>query len=88
MNRKSYLFDLGDSNDGPIGMVMRVLATDEDQAVRIARDALRLAVGESGQITVQVPDEFKDEVEYIALYVNADNVTKRDISEADTEEQQ
>ena len=85
MNRKSYLFDLGDSNDGPIGMVLRVLATDEDQAVQIARKALRLAVGECGQITVQVPDEFKDEVEYIALYINPDNVTKRDISEAETE---
>lgn len=85
MKRKSYLFDLGDSNDGPIGMVLRVLATNQNQAVQIARKALRLAIGECGQITVQVPDQFKDDVEYIALYVNPDNVTKRDISEEETE---
>jgi hypothetical protein len=85
VKRKSYLFDLGDSNDGPIGMVLRVLATNQNQAVQIARKALRLAIGECGQITVQVPDQFKDDVEYIALYVNPDNVTKRDISEEETE---
>jgi hypothetical protein len=85
VKRKSYLFDLGDSNDGPIGMVLRVLATNQNQAVQIARKALRLAIGECGQITVQVPDQFMDDVEYIALYVNPDNVTKRDISEEETE---
>ena len=32
----SYLFDLGNSNDGPIGMVLRVNATTRAEAVDIA----------------------------------------------------
>ena len=85
MDRKSYMFDLGDSNKGPIGMVLRVKATDKDDAVQIARAALRSALGECGQITLQVPDEFKDQVEYINLYLNPDNITEADIFEEETE---
>ena len=33
----SYLLDLGNSNDGPIGMVLRVNAGSKAEAVEVAR---------------------------------------------------
>ena len=43
----SFLIDLGNSNDGPIGMVLRVNAADETEAVEIARKSLRFVAGDS-----------------------------------------
>ncbi len=82
----SYLLDLGNSNDGPIGMVLRVKAGAKAKAVEVARKALRLVAGDCGHIALCVPAEIKDEVEYINLYLNSNVITAKDISDDDTEE--
>ena len=51
----SYLLDLGNSNDGPIGMVLRVNAGSKAEAVGVARKALRLVAGDCGHIALCVP---------------------------------
>ena len=82
----SYLLDLGNSNDGPIGMVLRVNAGSKAEAVEVARKALRLVAGDCGHIALCVPTEIRDEVEYINLYLNPNVITEKDISDDDTEE--
>jgi hypothetical protein len=86
MASKSYLIDLGNSTDGPIGMVLRVKETSKAKAVKIARAALAMAIGDCDQIEVAVPDQFRDAVEYINVYVNPDQITKADSSDGKTEE--
>ena len=80
----SYMFDLGDSSDGPIGMVLRVRAPNRDQAIEIARETLRSCMGECGQITLQVPDELREQVESIQLYLNPDRISHLDIYDEET----
>ena len=82
----SYLLDLGNSNDGPIGMVLRVNACTKAEAVEVARKALRLVAGDCGHIALCVPTEIRDEVEYINLYLNPNVITEKDVSDDDTEE--
>ena len=72
----SYLIDLGDSNDGPIGMVLRVNATSRADAVDVARRALKLVTGDCGEVALRVPAEIKDEVEYISIYLNPNAITE------------
>lgn len=81
----TYMFDLGDSTNGPIGMVLRVRAPNRDRAIEIARETLRSCLGECDQITLQVPDELRDQVEYIRLYLNPDRVSHLDIYDEETE---
>lgn len=85
MDLKSYMFDLGDSTTGPIGMVLRVQATDRDQAVSIAREALLLSADSFGQIRVAVPDAVQDAVENICIYLNPDSITESEIYEEEME---
>lgn len=56
MAQNSYLIDLGNSNDGPIGLVLRVKAATRAKAINIARAALDQAVGDCNQVEVPVPD--------------------------------
>ena len=51
----SFLLDLGNSNDGPIGMVLRVNADSKAEAVEVARKTLTLVAGDCGHIAVNVP---------------------------------
>ena len=55
----SFLLDLGNSNDGPIGMVLRVKAGTKAEAVGVARKALRLVAGDCGHIALCVPTEIR-----------------------------
>jgi len=82
----SYLLDLGNSNNGPIGMVLRVKAMTKPEAVEIARKALKLVTGDCGEIVLRVPTETKDEVEYISVYLNPNVITENDVSDDDSEE--
>lgn len=75
MSRKSYLFDLGNSYVGPIGLVVRVTASSKSEAVSIARDALRSASGLGGQIEIRLPAESRTNVDYVTVFVNPDKVT-------------
>ena len=49
----SYLIDLGNSNDGPIGMVLRVNAATRADAVEIAQRALKLVAGDLGEVILR-----------------------------------
>src|SRR5688572_32621439 len=44
VKRTSYLFDLGDSNDGPIGMVLRVLADRKSTRLNSSHSQISYAV--------------------------------------------
>jgi hypothetical protein len=81
VHRKSYLIDLGNSNAGPIGMVLRVNATSKREAIDIARKILDLAAGDCGQIAVPVPDEFVGVVDYVNIYVNPANISDADVDD-------
>jgi len=71
---------------GPIGLAMRVTASSRPEAVGIARNALRSASGDCGHIEINVPDEAKDCVQYVTVFVNPDAITEADISEEDPED--
>jgi hypothetical protein len=83
---KSFRFDLGDSNAGPIGMVLRVQARDARRAARLARRCLRLATGDCGDVQLLVPQELRHAVEYIHVYINPRRISQNDIDPADTED--
>ena len=72
----SYLIDLGNSNDGPIGIVLRVNASTKADAVEVARRALNLVTGDCNEVALRVPAEIKDEVEYIHFYLNPNVITE------------
>ena len=73
MSRKSYHFDLGNSNTGPIGYCARVWASSEDEAVAILKENIA--------ITVAISDGGDERIEYIEGYINLDAITKADIDE-------
>ena len=79
MARKTFLIDLGDSNDGPVGMVVCLRATTKTEAVSLAKKAIELAVGDCDEIEVLLPHAFKGIVEYINVYVNADKISSKDV---------
>ena len=80
----SYLIDLGNSNDGPIGMVLRVNAAAKAESVEVARQALSLVTGDCGEVALRVPTEIKDEVEYISIYLNPSVITEMDVGDDDS----
>jgi hypothetical protein len=82
----SYLIDLGNSNDGPIGMVLRVNAADKAEAVEVARRAIKLVADACGQVSLRVPTEMKETVDYISVYLNPNVVTEQDVGDDDSEE--
>ena len=82
----SYLIDLGNSNDGPIGMVLRVIARGKADAIEVARRALKLVSGDCGEIALRVPAEVKDEVEYVHVYLNPSVITEKDVGDDDFQE--
>ena len=78
---RSFLIDLGNSNDGPIGMVMRVIARDKAEAVETARQVLRMVSGDCGEVALRVPAEFMEAVEYISVYLNPNVITEMDVGD-------
>jgi hypothetical protein len=83
----SYLIDLGTSNDGPIGMVLRVKARTKAEAVEVARRALRVIAGDLGEVVLRVPTEIKDEVEYVNVYLNPNVITEKDVYDDESYEE-
>jgi hypothetical protein len=86
MKMGSYLIDLGNSNDGPIGMVLRVNAASKADAVEVARQTLRLVSGDCGEIALHVPTEVKEAAEYINVYLNPNVITEKDVGDDDSQE--
>jgi hypothetical protein len=67
----SYHFDIGNSNDGPLGMCARVDAPDPDTALAILQERID-TLTRGWEIELQ-PCTSKGE--YIAVYFNPDNLT-------------
>ena len=91
---KSYHFDCGDSNDGPVGLCARVRASSESEAVQVLRGflleetSLVAAKTEVSGNQVEIDLGISDEagaVEYICVYVNLGNVKESDIDDWDEE---
>jgi hypothetical protein len=80
---KSYHFNLGDSDDGPIGLCVRVTAASKKKAL----EALRRVLWENfpdQEVHVDVRDSsggIPDNIEYVNVYLNPDKITERDIDE-------
>lgn len=75
----SYHFDLGNSNEGPVGFCARVVADSEEEALDILRERLESL----GQL-VNAWDGDRDgdhHEEYIEVYFNGANVTVADIDD-------
>ena len=77
MAHSSYLFDLGDSNTGPVGLCVRVCA--QTRAEALARVKLRLDA-----ISNTMTDRAQAN-QYIAFYSNPDHITLKDICAGETE---
>ena len=78
-----FLIDVGDSNQGPIGMVVRLEASSTSEAIQIMRDALKLAAGHLGQVSLSVPCPFRESIDYVNIYVNPDAITEADVFDED-----
>ncbi len=75
----TFHFDLGDSNDGPIGFSAEIRGVDTGAA---ALDVLRAALPENAEI-----DGFDDErIGYVTVYFNCNEISVRDIDESETGE--
>ena len=74
MTDLSYLFSVGNSNDGPIGMCARVIASSREEALEILCDRLE---------EVNCCSELMEGEEYIEVYFNPNAITTADIDEED-----
>lgn len=75
---KSYHFDLGNSNDGPIGMCARIVATSKEEALSKLRDRLDAMCAYEGVDIGIVREHFDD---YAQVYISPDNITIDDIDD-------
>lgn len=76
----SYHFDLGDSNKGPVGFSARVSAN----TVKDALELLRKALPEEVEVTPIRPRRAglpEGRIEYIQIYLNADNILLSDVDD-------
>ena len=78
---KCFKFDVGNSNTGPLGMVIRVYGTTKKEAVEKANAFLN-SVGELGYPEGQIPRD--SGVDYLTVYFGP-NLTVRYIDDSETE---
>ena len=78
---KSYKFEVGNSSSGPLGMVIRVAARSEEEALKIANDQLRFM----GEIEIDEDGSSAHGVEYCHIYT-ASNLTLEDLVRDETED--
>jgi hypothetical protein len=79
---KSYLFDMGDSNHGPIGYCARVRAESKEEAA----DILREAIPEEIEAVSFICYPRDQRVEYFNVYINPDAITADIINDGGTED--
>lgn len=82
----SFLFDLGDSSAGPIGLVVRVRGPDKEEALKRLRDFLDRILDDGSGIELPAIDEDEGRIEYARIYISPDNITSADICDGETEE--
>lgn len=76
---KSYMFQIGDSNQGPIGAVIRVQASDNTDALQKLKDYLN-QWGSDAHLDSDCIDQSID------VYFNGDHITIDDIYEEEEAE--
>ena len=87
MAKKSYLFDAGNSTEGPIGFCARIKAKDETEAVAILQNYLCDNLHFQEALDMEVRDEHKQAgVQYVTIYFGSENLTPDDISQDMTED--
>jgi hypothetical protein len=67
---RSYHFDLGDSNAGPVGYCARVFAETSEEAVEILRRCIKANLSTPLHLG---PDDH--DIEYLELYFNEEAIT-------------
>lgn len=76
---KSYHFNVGDSDKGPLGFCARVSAKTKKRALSILQQRLRNLTSQcSGDIRAV---DIKSDPEYIVAYINLDHLTIKQIDE-------
>lgn len=87
----NYMFSFGNSTDGSIGAVMRVIAPDKDAALATIREVLEANwPGGTNDRLLRPLDEQgnRDQrVEYFNVYFNPEKITLADIDEGETEDE-
>ncbi len=78
IKRHTSLFDVGNSNDGPIGMVARVRGADPEDALMI----LRASLADTFPLFLEDANFL-----YVNVYLNADNITLRDFVEVELDDE-
>lgn len=77
---KSYHFDVGNSNDGPIGLCASITADSKEEALTRLQLVLEFHCdGLPVDLRYALPDRGLDD--YVNVYFNGDNVTVDDIDE-------
>lgn len=71
---KSYHFDVGNSSTGPIGLCATIKANSKKEALERLQELLP---------TEWPIDVGQDSGEYFNIYLNADNITVKDIDEVE-----
>jgi hypothetical protein len=82
----SFLFDLGNSHDGPMGLVVRVRAAEKTEALDHLRGFLARSLDDAGGIDLPAVDEDEGVIEYGRIYIAPQNITVADICDGETEE--
>ena len=77
MALKSYHFDMGNSNKGPIGMCARVRASSKAQALELLQAALPQEVN----VDAETAEPGEAGIEYIEIYITADNIQTRHVDD-------
>jgi len=76
--RRTFKFDLGNSNNGPVGLVANIRAVSPEAALTRLRKLLPGA-WDTDQLTFLRPDGLDTADEYLVVYFNAANITTADI---------
>ena len=87
MAKKSYLFDCGNSTDGPIGFCARIQAKDEPEAVAILENFLNDNLHFQQALDMKVSEDCRQAgVEYVTIYFGSENLTPNNIRQSETED--
>jgi predicted NAD/FAD-binding protein len=72
---KSYHFDCGNSNTGPVGFCARIIATSKKEALKILHEVM------PEEIEIHSHFGCSETVEYIHIYTGTENVKISDIDD-------
>lgn len=82
MPKNRYHFDIGNSNDGPIGFCAAVYADSQEEAAQLLKSALEEINSEHSVID----NHSGDGIDYVQVYFNTDHISASDIDYDDESE--